>query len=355
MNGVANGLRRDVRGTAMTEFVIVLPIFVVIFAGIVELGKYAVVTIESRGEAKVETLDKYLEAQTGGSSRPRGVGRADRGGDRSHLHPKTASKTALEQLDRHPPHGERGRVANELIEAYERQTYLGLLDGHLGEARARVGFLGRVDHFNAVGVSEVVPAPRQRLFGRNSSRLVLAGDLVEDGFAAMPGGGECKSLVNRFTGRLNDALTTSGVRPMLAAGIRYGTVTGRYPPESGESVNFAGKSFRPDVYWNTSVGPRLDTDLPNRQTALAVLVSRLTLQSCHREPYVELPGIGRGGTSGGVGGFGRGEEVNRQLPEVTSEWKLEVPDPYDSGPYEPAGFRAPFRYRGAFMSTDYGE
>lgn len=358
MSDLDDRLRRDVRGTAMTEFVIVLPVFLVIFVGIVELGKYGVVTVQSRGSAKVETLDAYFDNQTAESGLLREVSNSD-GFDRAaHFNPKTASGSALDQLETHPPHGEGRRAGNHLVRSYERKAYLGLLDGHFGEATARVDFLARTDQFNAVGVSEIVPEPRKHLFGENTSHLVLAGDLMEDGASTTPSRGECKSLVDQFGGRLNDALSATGARPMIAAGIRYGTVTGRSTPESGRSVTFAGKSFRPDIYWNTLVGPQFFTDHPNRQTALATLVSRLALQACHRAPYVELPGIGRGGTggtSGQMAGLDRGGEVNRRLPTMTEEWSLSVPDPYESGPYEAAGFRAPFRYRGSFLSIDYGD
>ena len=60
---LVNGIRRDERGTALTEFVIILPVFIMVFAGILQLRKVGNEAVEHQVRANKKLWVAVFEAE----------------------------------------------------------------------------------------------------------------------------------------------------------------------------------------------------------------------------------------------------------------------------------------------------
>lgn len=345
-------LHRDRRGTSMTEFVLTLPIFVFIFVGLVELGQLSRAAVDASERAKLKTFRKFLDVQSGGADDFQDlVGQASYGpGGAAHMHPTTGGGDAASQLEANRPRRPT-KSQESVLAAYEANTYGRLATrGHLGEVSARLQPTVYSGKYGPSSVVDVLQTPEKSMFGSDPSGQVAAFDLVSDRLTTPPAGGQCQGLLELLTDRVNQALSSSGSRPMLAAGIRYGTVTG----EIDTTSRIAGRNVDISTHWNTLVAPHVFAGDKNHQTAMATYIARLVMKTCSRAPYSRLLGISRGGDEDTqILGIQTPSSADRRLPEAGQGFHLPVPDPYPGGDYDQVGFNPPLMYRGQGLQVNY--
>ena len=289
-------------GTAMTEFVAMIPIFITIFIAIIEMGAIArqaptVVAESSKAMFEGRTNSKgFNDIQDQG--RDAGILSALQTLD-THDTPANASADALNQLRQNPPkHGSRvTRVAIEMLEtnayAAGQSSFGGNLSsaggmaraGLWGESTGRLAPIGTAgDWAYIMGAEEAVTGDPGKMFGRSTAGFdgsLLAESLMYTGYRpkqatqlGCPGAGVF-------------GLSTAGVRPPLAAGVTYGTVTG----EVDQTRDVAGYSVELNDYYTATVPPR---GYPEGN-GTAVFMSRLAFENCSQYPaYQDLLGIGGG-------------------------------------------------------------
>jgi hypothetical protein len=280
---------RNESGATMTEFVIMLPIFVLIFNGVMILGEYTRKGSEPPVHAYKATFGKVIDFQKSAFA----VGWS--------MQSTAGGGYAGDQLagtgwvsDASPVHN-RSTAVNVAANAAEASTY-GLLvtDGHMGESFARTSAPGLAMDIN--GCEGIEPpasndcyqlngnGPDERLtrditdlVGGSEYAEALLDDSIE--FSGFSG--------NSFLDVLNDSLDILGARPALAAGIRYGTVSGRHE----QSFEFGGLSKEMNAYYSSLIPPSTTggSQGPRVDALRATAVTRLTMES--HDHYSELPGI----------------------------------------------------------------
>jgi hypothetical protein len=222
------------------------------------------------------------------------------------------------QLEAHAPRQES--FAKAAVYGAEMRTYfLGdtmSTHGHWGESYGRLWPLAEVGK-EPPGLEGVMSPETPLLFGQSSSSSQLARDLVFDGYDYEFGLGDCESALATVGGAVNELIGGAGARPMMAAGVRYGTVTGT----SESTADYPGGSRTFEVAFNTTVAPHVFED-EWIQPALSVAVSRFALENCALAPYAGLLGV---------------TEVPRLPSSSNPNTQLQVPDSKDI-------FAAPFDY-----------
>lgn len=279
---------RDESGATMTEFVIMLPIFVLIFNGVMILGEFARKGSEPPVRAYKATFSKVIDFQKSAFAVGWSMQSTAGGG---HAGDQLAGTGWVS--DASPVHN-RSTSVKVAANAAEASTY-GLLvaDGHMGESFARASAPGLA--MDIEGCEGIEPPASNDCYQLNGSDDRLTRDIND-----LVGGSDYAEALlddsiefsgfsgNSFLDVLNDSLDILGARPALAAGIRYGTVSGRHE----ETFTFAGLSKDMNAYYSSLIppsttgggqGPRLDA-------LRATAVTRLTMES--HDHYGELPGIG---------------------------------------------------------------
>ena len=275
LRGALQRFGREERATSMTEFVIVLPIFITVFAGIVHLGKLVRPGALNEATAHRLAFDKARDVQSRGLSLS-GL---------EHSLPTVAGATALAQMADNLPR-QRG-VYRAAIVAAETDAYAfgGLAHGgHLGESYARLR-VPRALGLEVTGVDEAVAAGPDLLIGESQ----LAKSIIDDDPNAYFDSGDTMShsdgIIERGLALLNAGIDTVGARAALAAGIRYGTVTGF----SQQSVSAAGFTADHKGHHTLTVAPFV-AEHPWDNQMRATLVSRVTMASDYRYEGA-LPGF----------------------------------------------------------------
>ena len=261
-------LHRDDRGTSLTEFVITLPIFLVILAGVIDLGNLVNATVLVEIESQIEVLERLDKVSNAG------IGINSSLSDLVHTQPSAAAISAAVQVEQYQPR-QPTPAGRALVRLYEHSTYSlwGMaLSGHWGESNMRVRRLQDLG-IELAGIDDVVTSHPEELFGgaRGSG---VAQDLLYDGpnarFAERQN--QSSGVVTQIMGPLNSIIQRSGMRGALAAGTRYGTVTGFSEYEVEVNRGF-GRRF--NGHMTATVGPYVNDD--GWESALrATAVTRMT-------------------------------------------------------------------------------
>lgn len=268
LEGRWKNLHRDDQGTSLTEFVITLPIFLVILAGVIDLGNLINTTVVVEIESQLDLLDQLDEVSSSGISFSSSMT------DLLHTQPSAAAVSAAVQVERYQPR-QKTPAGRALVRLYEHSTYSlwGMaLSGHWGESNMRVRRLQDLG-IELAGVEDLVTSHPEELFGgaRGSG---LAQDLLYDGPNARFSEGQNQStgVITNIMGPLNQVITTSGMRGAMAAGTRYGTVTGvsEYDVQVNRGID---RTF--SAHMTATVGPYADDDGWN-SAMRATAVTRLT-------------------------------------------------------------------------------
>lgn len=267
-------------GTSMTEFVVTLPVFLVLMSGILKLHAVGEESVRTEVRGYKSATKRVLEAQEEGLK-----GSVMGSGSTKHLTPASGAVDAAGQVEQFDPRQE-GEL-EQAIRVVEHRTYSmsdGLaLSGHWGESAARLRMLDRVG-VSMLGVDRAVTDQPDPLLGDT----VLPKQLVYDGPRSYFDGenrasGSPGNALQWVVDRANQLGSTSGARGALAANMRYGTVTGH--AEGTASV--AGRDFDFGSYYTLTVAPHARGD-PWTDEALATMVSRLTLASSATRVYRPL-------------------------------------------------------------------
>jgi hypothetical protein len=319
------GFHRDRSATTMTEFVIVLPIMVMIFVGMNELGSYGRISVETRVEATHRTFSDVYDVHRSNAETLSAAANDAYLSDATHLNPSAAMIDAQLQLQDHPIRQESS-FSQMLVRSQEMGTYTALaLSGHLGEAYARLQPALLMPNSYVPGLYEAIRADSDLLFGRMSADgSLLAYDLLYDGIGFSFNIDQCQGALETITSVFNQGLGAAGIRPMLSAAMRYGTVTGSVDT----TVNIPAVGDRQVyAYFNTAVPPFVFEKKPGLQPALTMIFTRLAMLNCAMKPYSGLMGVGG----------------NQNLPPV-GQGVLNVPSPSNQAPGDYNDFKNPLNY-----------
>lgn len=297
-------LHLDDSGATLTEFVIALPIFVMIFSSVMLLGEFTRKGTETPVVAYKQTFGEALRFQKSYWTLDWNLG------------PVPAAADAADQLAGTGFLGESSMAHNHSTAvkvtsiATETLAYTGLgARGHLGESYARANLMTVVPGGDVYGCDSLsVEYPSAECAKLNDSTgggaiglsngwLVsdlkkitgptngseYAFDLLNDG----PSVSEFVKPSGGLWGKLNNAITGTGIRPAIAAGIRYGTVSRRVK----EDFSFAGRTMTFDAHFSTLVPPSAQggTLGPVIDATRATAVTRATMQA--HPHYADLLGI----------------------------------------------------------------
>ncbi len=214
----------DERGTALTEFIIVLPIFVIIFAGVGHLTRLNKTAIRLGATAYSDMWDKAVEVQTGDA----GI----------HQVPGTAGQAV--SANAHKYRGLQEEQGMQQIVRHETNNHgTGLLqNGTLGESFQRVRRAR-----NSVELRHIDADLTNQISGVTGDST-YARSLFDDS-------GSAQTLFPGNAGNMGSLLDGHGIRPVLAAGARYGTVIG----SKKGSVDVGGRTIKLKHYFTTLVAP----------------------------------------------------------------------------------------------------
>ena len=191
----ARALARDERGTSLTEFIIVLPVFVILFIGIAHLSRLEREAFRVKARAAKTMWVEAMAAQEGGNFEV----------NPSHMMPQVSGAEAIDEISSYP--SENGDMFGTIKNA-------GLLSqGSPGEA-ARANMMLDV----ASGQSPPSPVPGRNLSGRFAQHLLDERRSRTLGGASGPLGIYRPSqMFSRIPMMPN---------PTFSSGIRYGMVGG---------------------------------------------------------------------------------------------------------------------------------
>ena len=234
---------RDEHGTALTEFIIILPIFILIFAGITHLARLNQAAIRVGGTAYSQMWDKAKEVQTGDP----GI----------HISPLQSGQNVRTNAGNY--RGLQEKPGMQQIVRRETESHGNGLsgNGHVGESFARVG---RVH--NDVEFRHIDGDLTKQVTGTTGDSAYAKSLFSDAPTAQMHYPNSAGAL-----GSMDSMLDGHGLRPVLAAGMRYGTVIG----SATEKVDVAGQSFEYKHYFTTLVAPtwrREDTATSVARTAM---------------------------------------------------------------------------------------
>lgn len=185
----------DEDGSAMTEFVIGLPVYIILFLGILNLGNLNIGGVLVKGQAHREMWEEAIKIQTGW--RPDWA-----------MNPVAAAGDALAYHN-----GAGGTLLDKGLDAAAGAGAITGNGGLLADSYIRVRPVDVVE--NIGGADGQITYDIDDIMAADDYKI--AKTLMDDGvnYGAFSG-------VNSALGALNSLLTFTGARPALAAGIRYG-------------------------------------------------------------------------------------------------------------------------------------
>lgn len=246
-------LAGDQQGVALTEFVVCLPVFLLIFVGVVNLNKLQAegMAVKMRATNNLWTEAIPVQKSTFG---PR-------------MLPSVQGGLAAAHIGSH--------FRYPLADTVGIASAGGLAGfGHFGESYALVKPVDMMANiwfsppsFNLWNLFELDPPNHDHQLTWKGSNVYnnqkYARDLVDDSTV--------KSLppAPGLLGFANAALTVSGARPAIAAGVRYGLAVG----EDQNTVSFAGQNYSLSAGYDVLVAPKPTSEL------MTTGVTRLGIQS----------------------------------------------------------------------------
>ncbi|MFU8802223.1 MAG: TadE/TadG family type IV pilus assembly protein [Bradymonadaceae bacterium] len=245
-----DALHEDEQGTTLTEFMMTLPIFIMVFIGILTLGDLTVASVTVEADAHRDVFSRARTVQT--NANPLNV----------HIAPVTAGVDASLQVENFKPRQTGG--VQQGIRALEHSTYSlqgMVMSGHWGESNSRVQPLGLLGVKPRGMFNDTTEAPTG-YYRDVVGDSVLAGELVYDGplalnFDTIDAISGADSVVQAVVNGLNAFVTSTGSRAGLAAGMRYGTVTGR---EQITGSAFNNWDYEYSAYHTVTVAPHVHGD-----------------------------------------------------------------------------------------------
>lgn len=287
-------LHRNESGTTLTEFVIMLPVFLLVFNGVMILGQFTRKGTEAPILAYKDTFQKVIpfQKQTWFSG--------------MHMHPVSGAIDAgITQLAGNSKVHNVSNSVKYTANAVEASAYTRMgAQGTMGESYARAIIPTAMPGAKIQGCDGIGPAwPTKceklnnssgfsailNTFSSSNGKLtsktkdVTGGSkyayaLFDDSLSVpnISGGSGVLGMINEF-------LTATGIRPAVAANIRYGTVSGT----AGDPYTFAGITMDMRAHYSVLVPPTPKGKVADGATANAV--TRLTMAG--NKQYDKLLGI----------------------------------------------------------------
>lgn len=245
------------RGTTMTEFVMTLPMFILAFIGVIQLGHVSEISVRTWAKAHRNTFEVALLPSKVRWS--------------PHMQPAVGGGIGAATLGLGSPNSTTG-VQTAFYTASELSTY-GLMawKGHWGESQSRTFLLDTVVDFRYV--DSHVTMDSSDIIGDSEFAKALVDE--EAGNFSGSGGGAL--------GAVNALISGTGVRPAIAAGMRYGAV-GAW---SDDTISVLGRDVSTRASFNTLVPPFPLKDF--EAAAVPTGIVRITMESY--DPYAEVLGI----------------------------------------------------------------
>lgn len=258
----------DDRGTSLTEFVITVPIFLVILTAVLDLGALINGTVLVEIEASQEMHTSLRQA----SEESLSLNMSALG--TTHAQPTRAAALAIRDLEQNRPR-RASAAGRSFIRLYEHSTY-GLtgmaVSGSWGESHSRVR---RLQDFGIemAAIDELVTSHPEAMLGNRMTGSWLGNELFNDGpgnrFDSQNYRGGVVAAVTSF---LNDAVSSAGMRGALAAGNRYGTVTARTEIDIFQN---RGPDRSLGAHYTGTVGPYVNPN-PYESELRSAAVTRFT-------------------------------------------------------------------------------
>lgn len=241
----------------MTEFIITVPMFIVAFVGLTQLGLFTEKSVKTWARAHRNTFQVAIP-----SSQIRWSPMAQ---------PTAAAVISAATMGLGTPIHQSG-VQEGLVLASETTTYASLgLNGHWGESSMRTAPVDFATDMHYI----------EGMRTQNSSDIIgnstLSKDLFDESVGDFNGSG------GGALGALNSLLSGSGLRPAMAAGMRYGAV-GAY---ADDSMSVAGRSMNFRASFTCLVPPFPLTGFEAASVPTGVV--RLTMENTGQ--YEEILGI----------------------------------------------------------------
>lgn len=224
-HGLLARFHRDERGTSMTEFVAMTPVFITIFAGTLQLSQLQHSSIEVQVTATKNMWAEALPVQKSVAAKP------------MHSIPMTAAGDAITQIN------SRGQTMIGQAQDVARFGALAVR-GTPGESWAITKLpeaAGLVDYDLNTDDGKVANTLDKIV---DKSKGKSTHDLVNDMVSKPSGGGG-------LAGVFNGVLSAAGARPAIAAGIRYGQALG----VADKTVNIGGQSITAEAGYDVLVAP----------------------------------------------------------------------------------------------------
>jgi hypothetical protein len=253
-HGWFEAFRADEQGTALTEFVILLPIFVLIFAGLAHLQKLNHTAIRVGATAYSQMWDRAKDAQIDDPQihvSPGPSGEAVR--SNMNTYSGLQEDTSMQQIVAHETHNMGQGLSTK---------------GHMGESFERVERARdsiELRHIDADVTGDIGGVTGDSSYARR---------LFDDSPSASTFYPQQGAI-----GGLGSSLSSPGLRSVVAAGMRYGAVVG----SSKKSVDVGPRSIELAHYFTTLVSPYW------RREDQATAVTRGTLEGIG--PYENMLGI----------------------------------------------------------------
>jgi len=231
-------LHKNEEGTALTEFVITLPIFIMVFSGITAIGSVNEKSTRTWARAYKATFDAAVGVQKARVS--------------PHAIAAYGAARGLADLAKLPK--DMG-IAQKIIVTYSdgRAFYNLGTKGTMGEQYGRVRLTDRAYELRA----------------RSPSVVSIEGILTKDITGVVGGSGYSRDLFDDsirtssfrggsgILGTLNAYISGTGLRPTLATGTRYGTVSG----SASDSITVGPYTYNASSFVSTLVAPTPTTTI----------------------------------------------------------------------------------------------
>lgn len=259
MTKIFKRFQSNENGAIMAEFVLTLPIFIMCFVGIVQLGLFSEKSVKVWAKAHRATFAQAVavnQVQWGGPF----------------LSPVIGGGAALGGVFGTGKPVNQSSTQRMLVVGAESATYGGMMwSGHWGESSMRTAPFDMVVKMHPTIEGKRTANPKDILGGSK-----LTEELVADKVSFSGTAGGALGVINAF-------LSGTGSRPAIAAGQRYGTVVGW----DNDSMTVAKRNIKFRAHFNTLVPPFPLTGTQAEFLPMAVV--RVTMEN--QGAYKEILGI----------------------------------------------------------------
>lgn len=304
-------IHRNQRGTALTEFVLTLPIFITIFGAVLMLNEVSNVAMVTELRAYGNTANKAMQLQR--SNIPNSIANSEL---RPHLSPSAAQAKFqnLFSTDTYPPHQAVHKPAFTYIENEANYSQYQFEQSYRSFYALNT-FAGVTSDQMAPIVATHPPNDmtylRARLFGTTALgkgareyKLWSPDGVISDGNGAMgdplnailpTGNPQINSLANIASSALNSLAT----KHAIAAGIRYGSVVGEHEEHFTASVLNFSYDLPMSSYYATTAPNYAPTGNTHATTLTTIAILRLSMENAS-PAYKNLLQIGSPNESGNL-------------------------------------------------------